>query len=51
MAKKLSGMPKALHAGRTVALGGKQWTVQESYSERLYGSTKTRRTILLVLTE
>lgn len=51
MGKKLTGMPKALHAGRTVKLAGKTWIVQEAYSERLFGSEKTFRTVRLVLTE
>lgn len=51
MPKRLSALPKSLHAGRTVRLGGKTWTVQEAYSERVYGSDKIFRTLRLVLTE
>lgn len=49
--KKLTGMPKALYAGRTVKLAGKTWIVQEAYSERPFGSEKIFRTVRLVLTE
>lgn len=51
MAKKLTTLPKALHAGRTVRLAGKVWTVREAYSQRDYGSDKISRTLLLVITE
>lgn len=51
MAKKITSFPKTLHAGRTVRLGGKDWTVREAYSQRDYGSDKISRTLLLVITE
>jgi hypothetical protein len=51
MGKKITGMPKALYAGRTVKLAGKTWVVQEAYSERLFGSEKIFRTVCLVLTD
>jgi hypothetical protein len=51
MPKKLTAFPKMLHAGRTVRLAGKIWTVQEAYSQRNHGSDKIYRTLLLVLTE
>lgn len=51
MPKKLSALPKTLHAGRTVRLAGKDWTVREAYSHRDHGSDKISRTLLLTLTE
>ena len=51
MAKRLTGMPKKLYVGRRVSLCGKVWTVQESYSDREFGSEAICRTVRLTLVE